>query len=70
MDAEDMVNVAHQLFTHKAEDCPLVDPQSIRIKNTQEALAQHIAKNPPSKAKPELDIKWKTPVHPMLSRQP
>eukprot|EP00957_Ditylum_brightwellii_P108983 8313297-Ditylum_brightwellii.AAC.1 len=65
-----MVNIAHQLFTHKAEDCSLIGPHNMRIKNTQKALTQHIAKHPPPKAKPEQDIKWKTPVCPMISRQP
>eukprot|EP00957_Ditylum_brightwellii_P100180 7635227-Ditylum_brightwellii.AAC.1 len=65
-----MVNVARQSINHKGEDCPLVGPHNIRVKNTREALTQHIAKHPPPKAKPEHDIKRKTPVHPMISRQP
>eukprot|EP00957_Ditylum_brightwellii_P014247 1072903-Ditylum_brightwellii.AAC.1 len=52
MDAEDIVNVAHQLFIQKAEECPLIGPQSIRIKNTQEALTHHIAKHPSPKHLP------------------
>eukprot|EP00957_Ditylum_brightwellii_P014895 1123746-Ditylum_brightwellii.AAC.1 len=70
MDAEDMVNVAHQFFNHKEEDCPLMGPQNIKVKNTREVLTQHIAKHHPPKAKPEHDIKRKTPVCPMISRQP
>eukprot|EP00957_Ditylum_brightwellii_P197720 15063729-Ditylum_brightwellii.AAC.1 len=70
LDAEDMVNVARQLFTHKDDDCPLTGPQNIRTKNTQKVLTQHIAKNPPPKTKPELDMKQKIPICPMLSRKP
>eukprot|EP00957_Ditylum_brightwellii_P074442 5655815-Ditylum_brightwellii.AAC.1 len=70
MDAEDMVNVARQFFDLKEEDCPLVGPQKIRVKNIREALTQHIAKHPLPKVKPEHNIKRKTPVHPMISRQP
>eukprot|EP00957_Ditylum_brightwellii_P053029 4021155-Ditylum_brightwellii.AAC.1 len=70
MDVENMVNVAHPFFNHKEEDCPLVGPQNIRVKNTREALAQHIVKHPSPKAKPEQNNKRKTPVCSMISRQP
>eukprot|EP00957_Ditylum_brightwellii_P176617 13451940-Ditylum_brightwellii.AAC.1 len=70
MDSEDMVNVMCQLFNHKDDNFPLIGPQNIRIKNTHEALTQHIAKYPPPKARPELDTKRKTPICPMLSRKP
>eukprot|EP00957_Ditylum_brightwellii_P168390 12817858-Ditylum_brightwellii.AAC.1 len=70
MDSEDMINVARQFFNHKEEDCPLVCPQNIRAKNAREVLTQHIIKHTPPKAKPEHNIKRKTPVCPMISRQP
>eukprot|EP00957_Ditylum_brightwellii_P137778 10503404-Ditylum_brightwellii.AAC.1 len=70
MDFEDMVNVACQLFNHKDDNCPLIDPQNIRIKNICKALTQHVAKHPPPDARPELDTKRKTAICPMLSRKP
>eukprot|EP00957_Ditylum_brightwellii_P177324 13507569-Ditylum_brightwellii.AAC.1 len=70
LDTKDMRNMTCQLYNHKEYNCPLDSPHNIKIKSTKEALTQHIAKYPPPIAKPDLDIKRKTPICLMLSRNP
>eukprot|EP00957_Ditylum_brightwellii_P010200 770928-Ditylum_brightwellii.AAC.1 len=70
LDADGMCDMQRHLLNHTLDSCPLVGAQSLRVKDTQEALVHHNTKNPPPKTKPSTDIPRCTPIRPILLKQP